>query len=112
MFDHHCTACDKRQLIFPSQVTSLVNTDHGIIVASSAGAAPSRPCSPAAASTTARPSPPECTRRTETRWRSPAGRARAPCAFLATGYARIRRLPRVAHRAARRLSSVGRAIHS
>ena len=33
MFDHYCTACDKRQLIFPSQVTSLVNTDHGIIVA-------------------------------------------------------------------------------
>ena len=33
MFDHHCTSCDKRQLIFPSQVTSLVNTDHGIIVA-------------------------------------------------------------------------------
>ena len=33
MFDHLCTACDKRQLIFPSQVTSLVNTDHGIIVA-------------------------------------------------------------------------------
>lgn len=33
MFDHHCTACDRTQLIFPSQVTSLVNTDHGIIVA-------------------------------------------------------------------------------
>jgi hypothetical protein len=33
MFDHHCTACDKTQLIFPSQVTSLVNTEHGIIVA-------------------------------------------------------------------------------
>ncbi len=33
MFDHHCTVCDKTQLIFPSQVTSLVNTDHGIIVA-------------------------------------------------------------------------------
>jgi len=33
MFDHHCTACDKRQLIFPSQVTSLVNSEHGIIVA-------------------------------------------------------------------------------
>ncbi len=33
MFDHHCGACDKRQLIFPSQVTSLVNTDHGILVA-------------------------------------------------------------------------------
>jgi hypothetical protein len=33
MFDHLCTSCDKRQLIFPSQVTSMVNTDHGIIVA-------------------------------------------------------------------------------
>ena len=32
MFDAHCTACDKRQLIFPSQVTSLTNTDHGIVV--------------------------------------------------------------------------------
>ena len=32
MFDHHCTACDRRQLIFPSQVTSLDNTDHGIVV--------------------------------------------------------------------------------
>ena len=32
MFDHHCTACDRRQLIFPSQVTGLVNTDHGIVV--------------------------------------------------------------------------------
>lgn len=33
MFAHHCTSCARRQLIFPSQVTSLVNTDHGIIVA-------------------------------------------------------------------------------
>ena len=32
MFDHHCTACDRTQLIFTSQVTSLVNTDHGIVV--------------------------------------------------------------------------------
>jgi hypothetical protein len=32
MFDHHCTACAKRQLIFPSQVTSLVNTEDGIRV--------------------------------------------------------------------------------
>ena len=32
MFDHVCSSCDKRQLIFPSQVTSLVNTDHGIEV--------------------------------------------------------------------------------
>ena len=33
MFDHHCASCDKRQLIFPSQVSGMVNTDHGIIVA-------------------------------------------------------------------------------
>lgn len=33
MFDHHCTACAKRQLIFPGQVTGMVNTDHGIVVA-------------------------------------------------------------------------------
>ncbi len=33
MFDHVCSACEKRQLIFPSQVTSVVNTDHGIEVA-------------------------------------------------------------------------------
>ncbi|GAB3245088.1 hypothetical protein [Nocardioides dilutus] len=33
MFDHTCTECERRQLIFPSQVTSLVNTDHGIVVA-------------------------------------------------------------------------------
>jgi hypothetical protein len=32
MFDHTCTACSRRQLIFPSQVTSLANTDHGIVV--------------------------------------------------------------------------------
>jgi hypothetical protein len=30
MFDHKCTACEKRQLIFPSQVTGMANTDHGI----------------------------------------------------------------------------------
>ena len=33
MFDHNCTVCEKRQLIFPSQVSSLTNTDHGIVVA-------------------------------------------------------------------------------
>ncbi|MXG89262.1 hypothetical protein [Nocardioides flavescens] len=32
MFDHHCSACDKRQLIFPSQVNALVNTADGIQV--------------------------------------------------------------------------------
>lgn len=32
MFDHFCSACHKRQLIFPGQVTSLVNTDEGIQV--------------------------------------------------------------------------------
>ncbi|MGB0102526.1 MAG: hypothetical protein WBP61_19770 [Nocardioides sp.] len=33
MFDHYCTACAKRQLIFPSQVTGMANLDHGIVVA-------------------------------------------------------------------------------
>lgn len=32
MFDHHCTACEKRQLVFPGQVKSIANTDHGIVV--------------------------------------------------------------------------------
>lgn len=32
MFDNHCSVCDKRQLIFPSQVTSVDNTDRGIVV--------------------------------------------------------------------------------
>lgn len=30
MFAHDCSSCGKRQLIFVSQVTSLVNTDRGI----------------------------------------------------------------------------------
>jgi hypothetical protein len=33
MFDHQCTACAKRQLIFPSMVTAMTNTDNGIVVA-------------------------------------------------------------------------------
>jgi hypothetical protein len=32
MFLHSCTACDKKQLIFPSQITGLVNTEHGIVL--------------------------------------------------------------------------------
>ena len=32
MFDTHCTACDQRQLIFPSQISALTNTDEGIVV--------------------------------------------------------------------------------
>ena len=32
MFDNECTACGKRQLIFPSQITGLANTDAGIVV--------------------------------------------------------------------------------
>lgn len=31
MFDVHCRECAKRQLIFPSQVTQLVNDEHGIV---------------------------------------------------------------------------------
>ena len=33
MFDHKCTACGKRQLIFPTQVASVTNTADGIVVA-------------------------------------------------------------------------------
>jgi hypothetical protein len=33
MFDHNCTACGKRQLIFPGQVASVTNTVDGIVVA-------------------------------------------------------------------------------
>jgi hypothetical protein len=33
MFVHHCTACSLRQLIFPSQITGLANTDDGIVLA-------------------------------------------------------------------------------
>ena len=33
MFAHTCTSCRQRKLIFPSQVTGLVNTDEGIVVA-------------------------------------------------------------------------------
>jgi hypothetical protein len=32
MFDHKCTACAKRQLIFPSQVTGMDSTAVGILV--------------------------------------------------------------------------------
>jgi hypothetical protein len=32
VFARLCTACSRRQLIFPSQITGVVNTDHGIEV--------------------------------------------------------------------------------
>ena len=32
MFDHKCTACAKRQLIFPSQITDMATTGAGIVV--------------------------------------------------------------------------------
>ncbi len=32
MFDHVCTACGQRQLVFASRVRSVVNTDAGIQV--------------------------------------------------------------------------------
>jgi hypothetical protein len=32
MFANHCTECRRRELIFPSQVTAVVNTDAGIRV--------------------------------------------------------------------------------
>lgn len=32
MFTHTCSACHRRELIFPSQVTGMENTDQGIVV--------------------------------------------------------------------------------
>jgi len=32
VFSHHCTACDRTQLIFSSQVTGLTNDELGIAV--------------------------------------------------------------------------------
>ncbi len=32
MFDNNCQVCAKRVLIFPSQITSLANTERGIEV--------------------------------------------------------------------------------
>ena len=32
MLLHHCTACSKRQLIFPSQVTAVTGSDEGPVV--------------------------------------------------------------------------------
>lgn len=32
MFDNNCQVCASRVLIFPSQITSLANTDDGIVV--------------------------------------------------------------------------------
>jgi hypothetical protein len=32
VFSHHCTACDRTQLIFTSQVTGLTNDELGIAV--------------------------------------------------------------------------------
>lgn len=33
MFTHTCSHCAKTQLIFPSQITGMANTDAGIVVA-------------------------------------------------------------------------------
>ena len=32
MFAHHCTVCERRQLVFPGQVDRIDNTDHGMVV--------------------------------------------------------------------------------
>jgi len=32
MFDHFCTACRQRRLIFPTQVTSIANDERGVHV--------------------------------------------------------------------------------
>jgi hypothetical protein len=32
VFAHHCTVCERRQLVFPGQVDRIDNTDHGMVV--------------------------------------------------------------------------------
>jgi hypothetical protein len=32
MFDNYCAECNKRQLIFPSQIKHMVNDESGIVV--------------------------------------------------------------------------------
>lgn len=32
MFDHFCTACRQRRLVFPSQVSAVVNDERGVHV--------------------------------------------------------------------------------
>lgn len=32
MFDHYCPACEKRQLLFASQITKIVNDEQGVVV--------------------------------------------------------------------------------
>jgi hypothetical protein len=32
MFAHTCTTCHRRELIFPSQITGMETTEHGIVV--------------------------------------------------------------------------------
>jgi hypothetical protein len=32
MFANHCTACARRELIFPSMITAVVNDEQGILV--------------------------------------------------------------------------------
>ena len=32
MFDYHCPACARRQLLFPAQVSGIVNDERGIAV--------------------------------------------------------------------------------
>ena len=32
MFTHTCSHCEKRQLIFPSQITGIDNSERGIVV--------------------------------------------------------------------------------
>jgi len=32
MFDHTCSSCGKHRLVFPGQVTSVTNTETGIVI--------------------------------------------------------------------------------
>ena len=114
MFDHHCTACGKRQLIFPSQITSMDNTEHGIVVAFRCwcGADQTMRHRPQGRRPSERGRSLPDARRRSTRRRTLEVRRRfRPRARASVYFPGLPGRSRPA-RAARRLSSVGRAIHS
>ncbi|WP_148616185.1 hypothetical protein [Nocardioides rubriscoriae] len=48
-FTHHCTACERVQLIFPTQLAGVAETDQGVVLAFTCwcGAAQTYPLQPA-----------------------------------------------------------------
>ena len=108
MFDHHCSACDRTQLIFPSQITVWTTPTTASWSATSAGAAAEQTWLTGAAGRVDDPawSPPDRSRDLDF-----GGSDRS---VILGGLPGPRRtlIGTSSVRAARRLSSVGRAIHS